>query len=131
MHVLVVFAHPKRVAFTGEVADSFCTGLEKAGHSIEFADLYREGFDPLLYDAQFDMETALDPDATRPQDVLMEQQRLDRAEGLAFIYPFWWSDVPAILKGWFDRVWSDGYAYAYDTNRTRNTSALNNLPMKR
>jgi len=121
MHVLVLFAHPRRDAFTGELADAFCQGLREAGHSVEFADLYAEGFDPLLEAGQFALETGLDPQAPRPADVEAQQVRLDRAEGLVFIYPFWWSDVPAILKGWFDRVWSYGYAYAYESDRSRTT----------
>lgn len=121
MHVLVLFAHPRRRSFTGELAEAFCEGLHAAGHSVELADLYLEGFNPLMDDAQFGLETALDPQAPRPADVEAEQARLDRAQGLVFIYPFWWSDVPAILKGWFDRVWSYGYAYAYEADRSRCT----------
>ena len=49
-----------------------------------------------------------------PQDVAAEQARLDRADALALVYPVWWSDCPAKLKGWFDRVWSYGYAYVYE-----------------
>ncbi len=121
MHVLVLFAHPRRHAFTGELANAFCAGLRAADHSVEFADLYREGFDPLLDEAHFGLETAMDPDAERPPAVVAEQVRLDRAQGLVFIYPFWWSDVPALLKGWFDRVWTYGYAYAYQPDRSRST----------
>jgi NAD(P)H dehydrogenase (quinone) len=121
MHVLVLFAHPRRGSFTGQLAGAFCAGLEAAGHQVEFADLCQEGFQPLLDGPQFDLETALDPASPRPADVEAEQARLDRAEGLVFIYPFWWSDVPAVLKGWFDRVWTYGYAYAYEADRTRTT----------
>ncbi|MFN7958148.1 MAG: NAD(P)H-dependent oxidoreductase [Holophagaceae bacterium] len=121
MHVLVLFVHPRRRSFTGELAEAFCAGLEAAGHSVEFADLYEEGFDPILDGGQFGLETALDPASPRPADVLAQQARLERAEGLVFIYPFWWSDVPALLKGWFDRVWSYGYAYAYEADRSRTT----------
>ena len=121
MHVLVLFAHPRRVSFTGELADAFCAGLAEAGHGVEFADLYAEGFNPVLDDCQFGLETAQDPDTPRPPDVLAEQARLARAQGLAFVYPFWWSDVPAILKGWFDRVWTYGFAYAYQEDRSRTT----------
>ena len=121
MHVLILFAHPRRHCFTGAVADAFCRGLEAAGHTLEFADLYREGFDPLLAPEQFDLETALDPESPRPADVHAEQARLDRAQGLVCIYPFWWSDLPALLKGWFDRVWSYGYAYAYQPDGERST----------
>jgi NAD(P)H dehydrogenase (quinone) len=121
MHVLVLFTHPRRSSFTGELAEAFCRGLHGAGHTAEWADLYQEGFNPLLDEAQFELETAMDPAAPRPADVQAEQARLARAEGLVFIYPFWWSDVPALLKGWFDRVWTYGYAYAYEADRSRTT----------
>jgi NAD(P)H dehydrogenase (quinone) len=121
MRVLVLFAHPRRDSFTGELADAFCEGLLQAGHTVEFADLCREGFDPILDPDQFALETSMDPSRPRPADVEAEQARLDRAEGLVFVYPFWWSDVPAILKGWFDRVWTYGYAYAYEADRSRTT----------
>jgi NAD(P)H dehydrogenase (quinone) len=121
MHVLVLFVHPCRRSFTGELADAFCAGLRTAGHSVEFADLYLEGFNPLLDDGQFNLETSLDPEGPRPPDVQAQQERLGRAQGLVFIYPFWWSDVPALLKGWFDRVWSYGFAYAYEADRSRTT----------
>jgi len=121
MDVLLLFAHPSRASFTGEAAEAFRRGLEDAGHRVTFADLHAEGFDPLLGPDQFALETAMDPEAPRPPDVVAEQARLDRFEAVAFIYPFWWSDVPALLKGWFDRVWSYGYAYAYDGDHVRFT----------
>lgn len=49
-----------------------------------------------------------------PDDVLAEQAKLNAADIWVFIYPLWWTDCPAILKGWFDRVWSVGYAYTPD-----------------
>ena len=122
MHVLVLFAHPSRTSFTGELADAFCAGLREVGHQVEFADLYLEGFNPMLDPEQFQAETAMDAEAARPADVRAEQARLGRAQGLVLVYPFWWSDVPAILKGWFDRVWTYGYAYAYRDDRSRSTA---------
>ena len=50
-----------------------------------------------------------------------EQEKIDRADALTFIYPVWWSDCPAKLKGWFDRVFTYGYAYFYDENEERYT----------
>jgi NAD(P)H dehydrogenase (quinone) len=56
-----------------------------------------------------------------PPDVAAEQAKIDRADGLAFIFPLWWSDGPAKLKGWFDRVLTCGYAYLYDDAGERRT----------
>jgi NAD(P)H dehydrogenase (quinone) len=56
-----------------------------------------------------------------PADVRAEQEKIERADAMAFIYPVWWSDCPAVLKGWFDRVLTYGYAYYYDDAEERHT----------
>jgi NAD(P)H dehydrogenase (quinone) len=121
MHVYVLFAHPKRDSFTGNVLDAFLCGLRDVGHTYDLHDLYADGFEPLLDALQFERETSLNENGPLPEDVLREHERLEQAEGLVFIYPLWWSDIPAILKGWFDRVWSYGYAYFYDPAHLRGT----------
>ena len=70
---------------------------------------------------QYSREVGLDPCAPIPDDVSAEQQKINSADALAFIYPVWWSDCPAKLKGWFDRVFTYGYAYFYDENEERFT----------
>ena len=111
MRVYVVFSHPSRKSFTFQVLNSFLRGLEEAGHTYEIGDLYRMDFTSDMDLAQYERETGGDPDAPLPPDVIQEQEKLDRADGLALVYPLWWSDCPAKLKGWFDRVMSYGYAY--------------------
>lgn len=115
MHVLALFAHPRRASFTGAVLDAFCEGLAEAGHSIEVADLYGEGFDPLLGPddyAQFEGRPM-------PADVLAEQARVERADALVLAFPVWWWSFPAMLKGWFDRVWSIDWAYSFQPGLSR------------
>jgi NAD(P)H dehydrogenase (quinone) len=63
---------------------------------------------------QYERETSFNPALPVPPDVLEEQKKINRADVLVFIYPVWWSDCPAKLKGWFDRVWTLGYAYTYE-----------------
>ncbi|RPI00764.1 MAG: flavodoxin family protein [Calditrichaeota bacterium] len=121
MHVYILFAHPSETSFTGEVLETFITGLADAGHTYEIGDLYRMNFQTDMDIAQYQREVGLDPDRPVPEDVRAEQDKINRAEGLAFIYPLWWSDCPAKLKGWFDRVLTYGYAYAYDQNQERTT----------
>jgi NAD(P)H dehydrogenase (quinone) len=114
-HVLAVLAHPRRDSFTGAVLDAFTAGLREAGHEIESADLYRERFDPCLRPedyAQFDGRAM-------PADVRAEQARVGRAEALVFAFPVWWWSMPAMLKGWIDRVWSEGWAYSFEPGRSR------------
>ena len=115
MHLLAVFCHPRRRSFTGALLDSFASGVREAGHEVELADLYSEGFDPSFrvedY-AQFQSELM-------PREILAEQRRVDRADALAFVFPVWWWSFPAMLKGWIDRVWSEGWAYNFTPERSK------------
>jgi NAD(P)H dehydrogenase (quinone) len=113
MHVYVIFAHPSKRSFTWEVLNAFARGLQDAGHSFEVSDLYEMDFQSDMDLAQYEREVSGEPDAPVPEDVRLEQAKIDRSDGLAFVYPMWWSDCPAKLKGWFDRVLTFGYAYDY------------------
>jgi NAD(P)H dehydrogenase (quinone) len=114
MHVYIIFAHPSKRSFTFEVLRAFQNGLEEAGHTFEIGDLYEMGFQSDLDSDQYLRESSLNTDTPLPEDVKKEQEKINRADALAFVYPVWWSDCPAKLKGWFDRVWSYGYAYFYE-----------------
>ncbi len=107
MHVLAVLAHARRDSFSGAIADRFAEGCASAGHTVEIADLHGEGFNPVWQvedDAQFE-------DGPTPPDVLAEQARIERCDAIALIFPLWWWGMPAMLKGWIDRVWAWGWAY--------------------
>ena len=121
MHVYVVFAHPSTRSFSASVLDALTRGLADAGHTFEIADLYRMDFQSELNEEQYFREISGDPDLPVPPDVAAEQAKIDRADGLVFIFPLWWSDAPAKLKGWFDRVLTCGYAYLYDADGARGT----------
>jgi NAD(P)H dehydrogenase (quinone) len=121
MHVYVIFAHPSHESFSRKVLDAFLRGLDQAGHTWEVGDLYRMGFRSEMDEAQYQREVSGNPDLPVPPDVAAEQAKLDCADGLAFIFPLWWSDGPAKLKGWFDRVLTCGYAYLYDDSGARHT----------
>ena len=121
MHVYIVFAHPSEESFSSEVLRAFTEGLRDAGHTYEVGDLYRMGFESEMDLDQYHREVGLDPAAPLPGDVKAEQAKIERADALAFIYPVWWSDCPAKLKGWFDRVLTYGYAYWYGENEERFT----------
>jgi NAD(P)H dehydrogenase (quinone) len=112
VHVLVVYCHPSRESFCGAVLDRFTHGLAAAGHSFEVADLYNERFEPVFLESDF----AQFEGGTMPPAILAEQARVDRCDALAFISPIWWLGLPAMLKGWFDRVWSNGWAYEFSNN---------------
>ena len=107
MHILVVLDHPNPESFSAAVAQEFINGAQQAGHSTELADLNAEGFDPRW--------TMLDIEAHEsgktPSDILVEQERISRADAVAFVFPLFWWGMPATTKGWVDRVWSWGWAY--------------------
>jgi NAD(P)H dehydrogenase (quinone) len=74
---------------------------------VEVADLYREGFNPAMIAEDFSQFD----DKPMPADVLREQARVDRNDVLVIITPVWWWQYPAMLKGWIDRVFSEGWAF--------------------
>ncbi|MDR1046702.1 MAG: NAD(P)H-dependent oxidoreductase [Treponema sp.] len=117
MHVFIVYAHPCEDSFSSEIRDSFIRGLESAGHSFTVSDLYRMNFNALMCEAEYRREAFYRGDLPVPQDVAEEQKKINNSDALVFICPLFWSDVPAILKGWFDRVWTYGFAYGENTEK--------------
>ena len=115
MHLLTVYAHPRLECFTHAVAQALLEGVATNGHTSEFADLYREGFEPRFAEPDFAQFSGL----AVPHDIAREQARVDRADGLALVFPIWWWSFPAILKGWIDRVFSEGWAYRFDPALSR------------
>ena len=109
MKVLTVVTHPRRDSLTVAVAERFVEGLEAAGHETEVLDLHRSGFEPILKEAD-------EPDWRTEQqsfsaEVKAEMERMRRHDALAYVFPLWWWSMPAMLKGYIDRVWNYGFAY--------------------
>jgi NAD(P)H dehydrogenase (quinone) len=109
MKILVVYAHPHPESFNHAILEKFVEGLQSKNHEVEVLDLYALGFNPLLTAA----DLASLQGGEVPADIKAQQAKVARAEGLAFIFPIWWSSMPALLKGWIDRVFSLGFAYAF------------------
>lgn len=107
MHVLIVLDHPDPASFSRAVAHRFIDGAAHAGHTTELADLNAEGFDPRWRMADIEGDAA----GTPPADILREQARIARADAVCFVFPLFWWGMPAMTKGWVDRVWSWGWAY--------------------
>ncbi|MDU8943998.1 NAD(P)H-dependent oxidoreductase [Ovoidimarina sediminis] len=107
MHVLTVLDHPDPASFSAAAARRFMEGAEAAAHTTELADLHAEGFDPRWTLA--DIEA--DDGAPAPRDVAAEQARIARADAICLVFPLYWWGMPAMTKGWVDRVWSWGWAY--------------------
>jgi NAD(P)H dehydrogenase (quinone) len=109
MNILIVYAHPNEKSFNRALLEAVSAGLNEAGHTTKVKDLYAEGFDPVL--------TADDlaelQQGNIPEHIQREQDALSWADGLVFIYPLWWFGRPAILKGWFDTVLTNGFAFSF------------------
>jgi NAD(P)H dehydrogenase (quinone) len=122
---LVVLAHPEPTSFAAALAHTSVAALEGSGWDASLLDLYREGFDPVLSERDF-TERAI-PARLQPMD-----EQLHAADGhtfaadlarhvelftasdlLVLVSPMWWFSIPAMLKGWIDRVFANGVAYRY------------------
>lgn len=109
MKTLLVLAHPRRDSLTGRVAELFADGIAARGHEVEWADLVAEDFDPVLRPA--DEPDWDDPRKRYSDEVRREMARVERNDASVLLFPIFWWSVPAILKGWIDRVWNYGWAY--------------------
>src|SRR5690554_2792521 len=125
MHVFIVYAHPSEESFTHAVLKTFIEGIKKAGHTYEISDLYKMDFKSDMDIQEYERESGYNLLRDVPNDVKNEQEKINRANVLVFIYPVWWSDCPAKLKGWFDRVYTLGYAYSYENGEDRKSTRLN------
>jgi NAD(P)H dehydrogenase (quinone) len=119
MKAFIVYVHPGKDSFTREARDSFIRGLESAGHSWVLSDLYQMDFKSDMSEGEYLREAYYRRELPVPPDVAAEQEKINRSDAIVFIYPVFWSDVPAKLKGWFDRVWTYGFAYGEDRGMKR------------
>ena len=110
MHALIVVSHPDPDSLTHAVAARIAAGIAASGdgHASEIADLSAEGFDPAFNTGDVAAHLRKRP---LPADVVAEQARVDRADDLVLVYPVYWWSMPAQMKGWIDRVFSNGWAY--------------------
>ena len=112
MQVVIVLAHPHADSFGHALAARAAAGARAAGHSVEVLDLYALGvaaaMSPAEHAAYHGETPLLDP-------LLIEHAALVKAaDALVFVYPTWWSSVPAILKGWLERVMVPGVAFVFN-----------------
>lgn len=122
-HVLIVYAHPEPASLNGALKDAARAHLLARGHRVEVSDLYAMGWKAAVDAADFPQRDASarlrvpkDSHAAfaggaLTADVRAEQAKLLRADALVLQFPLWWYSMPAILKGWFDRVYSYGFGY--------------------
>ena len=121
MNVLWVLAHPEQRSLNAALHRDGVAALTEAGHQVEVSDLYAMKWNPVVDREDYESgaerlhvarasKRAFD-DGTLSPEVRAEQAKLDRADLLVLQFPLWWFGLPAILKGWIDRVFVRGYAY--------------------
>lgn len=115
MKVFIVFCHPSHDSFTKNMCDAFIRGITDSGNEYILSDLYRMGFDPVMTEQEYLRDAYYKTSPEVADDVLAEQAKINAADAIAFIYPVFWTEAPAMLVGWFDRVWSYGFAYGDKT----------------
>lgn len=124
MHILVVLAHPIKESFAASVAGTAVAALEASGHTTDLLDLYAEDFDPRLTADERARHMEPDYDISTVAPLVA---RLRTADGLIFVFPQWWFNLPAILKGYLDRVFAPGVAYDIDPGNGRLVPLLDNI----
>jgi putative NADPH-quinone reductase len=126
MRALLVICHPVPDSLSRHLAAGALAAAEAAGHEVEVLDLPAENFDPRLTAEErggYYADTAQMPD---PRLQPMAEQ-LRRTELLILVFPTWWFGFPAILKGWFDRVWRPGIAFDHSPDRGRLVPRLDQM----
>ncbi|RJE18754.1 Flavodoxin-like fold protein [Aspergillus sclerotialis] len=109
MHLLTVFSHPLPDKYPAAIVEAFHAPILAAGHSIDLLDLHAEAFDPRFTEA----DHAHFWGGPKPEDVAAYQRRVEKADRLVFIFPVYWWGMPAMMKGWIERVFTGGWAYIF------------------
>lgn len=129
MNVLIVFAHPEPKSLNGKLKDVAVETLTAAGHEVKVSDLYAQKFKAVL--DQDDFSQRMDPEVFNPimeqynavatgsvaPDAKAEMDKVAWADLIIFQFPIWWTSMPAILKGWIDRVFYNGFAFNAAENK--------------
>lgn len=108
MNILMITAHPNPHSLTTEISKQVQNSIDTS-HNLKVLNLYQEQFDPVLKfdDQHLRRDLAFDPETARYRDLVAW------ADQFIFIFPIWWGGMPAILKGFIDRVFVAGFAYHY------------------
>jgi putative NADPH-quinone reductase len=117
MRLLVVFCHPDPDSYGAAIFRTACQALREAGHELRIIDLYAEGFDPVF--TRDEKRSYLTDTGQNIAGVARHVEALQWAEGWVAIYPTWFYGLPAMLKGWLDRVWLPGVTFQVATAKKR------------
>ena len=108
MRTIIVFNHPYEGSYCNAILNTVTKGLQRANHEIDLMHLDKDGFNPVM--SQADLEAFVKHQPIDPQ-VIDYNERLKEADHLIFIFPIWWDIMPAATKGFIDRVLFPGVVY--------------------
>ncbi|GGB61718.1 NAD(P)H dehydrogenase (quinone) [Roseibium aquae] len=114
MRVLVVYCHPCQESFSAAVCAQVVDTLEQGGNEVRVLDLYAMGFNPAM---SADERRGYHDAASNQTPVAEHLEHLAWCDKLLFVYPTWWFGLPAMLKGWLDRVWVPHVTFEMPTER--------------
>jgi len=109
MKIYLLLAHPDRDSFNGQIADAYFKAATEKGHAVRYQQLGEMVFDPILWKG-YKVNQKLEP------DLVKAQQNIRWCDKWVIVYPVWWGNLPALLKGFLDRVLYSGFAYKYHDN---------------
>lgn len=124
MRVLVVYCHPVPDSFCAALRDTAVETFRSRGDEVRLIDLHAEGFDPVM---PADERRAYNDGPPSDQRLLEHGAQLKWAQAVLFVYPTWWYGLPAMLKGWLDRVWATGIAFTLPPDGGRIVSLIDNI----
>jgi len=104
--ILVIVGHPASNSFCGALAESYIKGAKTAGNEVQRISLADLSFDPILHNGYATIQE-LEP------DLVAAQNAITWAQHIVFVYPIWWGALPALLKGFFDRIFLPGFAFKF------------------
>ena len=125
MKVIIIFNHPYEGSFCNAILNSVTRGLQQANHEVDIINLDKEGFNPVM--TSQDLKAFRDKQPLDPK-VIEYKDRLELAEQVVFIFPIWWELMPALMKGFIDKVIFPGVAYDYvNGSNTKMKPLLTNI----
>ena len=124
MRCLVVKSHPLSESLCSAISRRVVKMLQAHGHEVTLQDLYAEGFDAAMTQTE---RASYYEGPYSTQSVSSQVEQLLSAEAIVLVFPTWWFSFPAILKGWFDRVWAPGVAYDHSAGYGPIKPRLHNL----
>jgi putative NADPH-quinone reductase len=117
MKILVIDGHPDKTSFTAAVANAYFEGAYNGKHDVKIIKLRDLKFDPILHNG-YKKEQKLEKDLVKAQELIKW------CEHLVLVTPVWWNNVPALLKGFMDRVLNPGFAFSYSAETKKPTGLL-------